>query len=155
MRTFRLPTVCGSVATRCQYWRGSSSEQIWTGFQSWPPDVTCRGRGRARRLATGSLYSKVPCPGGVWGQQGVTSKGRGRARRLATGSLYSKVPCPGGVWGQQGVTSKGRGRARRLAPGSLYSKVPCPGGLGPRGVPVWWGPMSWGIPVWWGPMHHG
>ena len=29
-------------ATRCQHWDEPSSEQVWTGLQSWPPDVTSR-----------------------------------------------------------------------------------------------------------------
>ena len=36
--------------------RGSSSEQVWKGFQSWPPDVTSRG--------TGTL-TQGPCTQGV------------------------------------------------------------------------------------------
>ena len=42
MRTARSSTVCDSV-TRCQHWLGVLSEQIWTGFQYWPLDVTIRG----------------------------------------------------------------------------------------------------------------
>ena len=39
MCTARLPT----IATRCQHQWGPSSEQVWTGFQSWPSEVTSRG----------------------------------------------------------------------------------------------------------------
>ena len=45
MRTSRLPTVRVSMATtRCQY-HGcrSSSKQVSTGLQWWPPDVSTRG----------------------------------------------------------------------------------------------------------------
>ena len=40
--TARLQTICASVATtRCHFLvRGSSSEQVWTGFQWSPSDVT-------------------------------------------------------------------------------------------------------------------
>ena len=58
MRTIYLPTICATVANRCQHWWGkgwgSSSEQIWTGLKSWPPDITSRG----------SLCIEVPCQGG-------------------------------------------------------------------------------------------
>ena len=38
-----LPTVCATVATRCQYWWGEfSSETVLTDLQSWPPDVSGR-----------------------------------------------------------------------------------------------------------------
>ena len=61
MRITRLPTVHGSAATRCQHCRGgSSSEQFWTGFQSWPPDVTSRGV-PVREVPWGDLYSEVQC----------------------------------------------------------------------------------------------
>ena len=47
MHAARLQTVCASMAT---------NEQVWTGFQWWPPDVTSRGRARAR---AGGVMSDV------------------------------------------------------------------------------------------------
>ena len=40
----------------CVWWGGACwSEQVWTGLQWWPPDVTSRGR---------SLSYEIPCSGG-------------------------------------------------------------------------------------------
>ena len=70
MRTARLPTVLASVATRCQTHGGRgvgfSSEQVWSGLQWWPPNVTSGGGGRAR---VGSLMSDLMRGGGPcrWG----------------------------------------------------------------------------------------
>ena len=62
MRAAHLLTICASVATRCQHWSGgSSSEQVWIGFQSWPPDVTSRRGSSSEPVSRGSLYSEVWC----------------------------------------------------------------------------------------------
>ena len=45
MRAFPLPTICDSVATRCQYWWGVLKWTSLNMFQSWPPDITGRGAG--------------------------------------------------------------------------------------------------------------
>ena len=52
IHTTRLPMICVLVATtRWQYqWGMSSSEQVWTGLQWWPPDFSSRGRGSSQGL---------------------------------------------------------------------------------------------------------
>ena len=73
------------VWTGLQIWppdftsRGSSSEQVWTGLQWWPPDVTSRGSHVWRGSGMG--------PGEVPYLEG------GRSR----GSLYSEVQCIKGI----------------------------------------------------------
>ena len=61
MRTARLPTFLVLVAaTRCQYYEGGgiTSEQVWTGLQWRPPDVSSMGLGS----------QPLPFPGqGSWG----------------------------------------------------------------------------------------
>ena len=56
----RMRNACSVAVTGCQYWgQGgrSSSEQVWTGIQWWPPLVSTRGGGR----------SQFWCPGGGQG----------------------------------------------------------------------------------------
>ena len=38
---------------------GSSSEQVWTGLQWWPPDVTSKGPGHPVSNVWGTLYSEI------------------------------------------------------------------------------------------------
>ena len=61
IRAARLPTV-HALATRCQYW---SSEQVLTGLQWLPPNVTSGGAGTGASglhvWLGGGLYSEVKC----------------------------------------------------------------------------------------------
>ena len=53
-----------SFATRCQFWGGgSSSEHVWTGLQSWPPNVSSRGwaRSQGSQCSMSERYLIVRC----------------------------------------------------------------------------------------------
>ena len=75
IHTAHLQTIPASVSvatTRCcsQRWGRSTNEQVWTGLQWSPPDVTNRGRGRSPGLMSGVGR------GGLW---------RGRSPGLMSG----------------------------------------------------------------------
>ena len=84
MRTARLPTLCASVATRCQHWQwgGPKWTKVWTGLisslchqMSLAGGVPCTVRSyvQGSGVGHGSLYSEVLCREGA--------------------SLYSDVQC--------------------------------------------------------------
>ena len=57
----RMRNARSSATTRCQHWwgvGGYSSEQVWTGIQQWPPDVSSRGEGAGPRS---DVQGEVPC----------------------------------------------------------------------------------------------
>ena len=107
-------------ATIFQYWLGGPGEQVWTGLQSWPADVTRRG-------GQGSLYSEVLYPGGGWDwSQGspctVKSNVQGAWSPCTVKSnvqggmvtLYGEVPCPGGSTRTRGIPCTVRSNASWL-----------------------------------------
>ena len=73
-------TIHASIATRCRGGGVSWSEQVWTGFQWWPLDVTSRGPHVWMRPGLGG-----PCAM----RSHVAWSGDGQGQ----GDLYSEVQC--------------------------------------------------------------
>ena len=128
MRTCRLPTKHASVATRCQQWEGeeTSSEQVLTGLQSWPPVITNGGLCTVRSHVQGVGWG-IPCT--------VRSHvGRGGVRVLG-GPLYSEVQYIIGN-GHMGSPSVNR---MHMSVGRVQG-VPCTVGSNASWVIVTWDP---------------
>ena len=98
MRTARLPTVWISVATtRCQWGEGgrTSSEQVWTGLQWWPPDVTSRRMALSEQVWTGLMSREVPqawCPGGY--PRPDVQRGQGDPYHMVYPIMHMMLPTP-------------------------------------------------------------